>query len=144
MFDQCPVAVSKAKSAMGKHGALGYLTTATMQSFKWAYSYSAIFMVWCAGYLGRSELVTFLKKAKARLICDPGRVSRNRVPESYIFLLDNVHNDGEEADIVKDQWVRNERQLEGIFYEAGLIVHAWTERETIPAGYREVVVWALF
>ena len=80
-----------------------------MQSFKWVHSYSAIFMVWCAGYLSSSDLVAFLKKAKARLIRDEKRVSRNRAPESFIFLLDNVLDDDEEALVVKDQWIRTER-----------------------------------
>ena len=35
-----------------------------MQEFKWTFSYSAIFMVWCAGYLSQLNLVAFLQKAK--------------------------------------------------------------------------------
>ena len=115
-----------------------------MQTFKWSFSYSAIFMVWCAGYLSSNDLVVFLKKAKAHLICDTKRVSRNRCPESFIFLLDNVLNEGEEAMIVKDQWVRTERQFENIFNEAGLLVYKRSSRQQMPSGYRDTVVWALF
>ena len=78
------------------------------------------------------------------MISDTKRVSRNRSPESFIFLLDNVLNEGEEAVIVKDQWVRSERQLEDIFTEAGLLVHKRSSRQQMPAGYRDTVVWALF
>ena len=46
---------------------LGYITKAKMQDFRWRYDYSAIFMVWCAGYLNQPDLVTFLKKAKSHL-----------------------------------------------------------------------------
>ena len=101
-------------------------------------------MVWCAGYLGSTDLVAFLKKAKAQLIRDEKRVSRNRAPESFIFLFDNVLNDNEEALVVKNQWIRTERELEDIFTEAGLIVHQRSEREQMPAGYRDVVAWALY
>ena len=48
---------------MRDHPRCGYVTKATMQAFKWEFSYSAIFMVWCVGYLGRPELISFLKKA---------------------------------------------------------------------------------
>ena len=63
LFDQCPEAVKRAKQAMRDHPRCGYVSKATMQSFKWEFSYSAIFMVWCVGYLGRPELISFLKKA---------------------------------------------------------------------------------
>ena len=62
-FDLCGVAVEKAKSAFKGSKAFGYSDQASMQEFKWLFSYSGIFMVWCAGYLKDEELVTFLHKA---------------------------------------------------------------------------------
>ena len=85
-------------------------------------------MVWCAGYLGRSSLVTFLKKAKLQLSRDSNMTRRSFVPDSFIIVLDNVLRDNEDPDIVKGQWIRSEQQLETIFAEAGLIVYARSER----------------
>ena len=144
LFDQCPEAVKKAKRILLRHERGGNVTQATMQAFQFSFDYSAIFMIWCAGYLGRSELVSFLRRAKTRLIVDSGRMSRRTMPESFIFLLDNVLTIGEEAMIIKGQQVRTERELEVIFAEAGLLVHKRTQRETMPAGFRNVVVWALY
>ena len=72
-----------------------------MQAFKWSSHYSAIFMVWCAGYLARPDLVNFLRRAKASLAIDGDRRGRSFEPESFIFLLDNVLSAGEEATMVK-------------------------------------------
>ena len=115
-----------------------------MQSFEWTFSYSAIFMVWCAGYLPRGELVTFLSKAKEHLIVDAPRRNRSFEPESFIFLLDNVLAPGEGPVVVKEQRVRAKEELEGIFEEAGLLVHRQTGRQEMPGGNRDVVVWALY
>lgn len=57
LFDQCPEAVKRAKSAMKDHPRYGHVNQATMQTFQWSFRYSAIFMIWCAGYLPRLELV---------------------------------------------------------------------------------------
>ena len=60
LFDQCPVAVKRARRAMQQHKSFGFVSQATMQSFEWRFKYSGIFMVWCASYLARPELVHFL------------------------------------------------------------------------------------
>ena len=36
-----------------------------MEHFEWEHEYSAVYMVWVAGYLYDAALVDFLKKAKA-------------------------------------------------------------------------------
>ena len=123
---------------------MGFLTKAKMQDYRWRSDYSAIFMVWCAGYLGQHDLVAFLKKAKTHLAQDSGRMSRRSIPESFIILLDNVLAPDEEPEIVKGQWVRSENQLEEIFAEAGLIVHSRSDREPMPANFHDVRVWALW
>ena len=90
---------------------------------------SVAFRLWwhlhdlCAGYLGRRDLVTFLKKAKVRLAEDSDRVSRNTPPKSFIFLLDNLLDTGEEPQFIKGQQVRSEEEFESIFKEAGVLVH---------------------
>ena len=71
-------------------------------------------------------------------------MSRRTMPESFIFLLDNVLSIGELGSIVKGQLVRSERELESIFSEAGLLVHKRTKREAMLEGFRDVVVWALY
>lgn len=79
-----------------------------MQDFRWRFDYSAIFMVWCVGYLDRHNLIAFLKRAKAQLAKDTERVSRNTPPKAFIFVLDNVLEPGEEPVIIKGQLVRSE------------------------------------
>ena len=101
-------------------------------------------MVWCAGYLGRSDLISFLRKAKARLAKDSSRVTRTTPPQSFIYLLDNVLEDGEKPEIIKGQLVRSEELLEDIFKEAGLLIHKRSKRELMPGRYRDVRVWALY
>ena len=123
LFDQCPVAIEKAKQSMRRYDAFGHLYQSTMQEFDWHFSYSAIFMVWCSGYLTRSELVAFLRKANTKLIEDSGRVSRQRTPESFIFLFENVLEEHEESIVIKDQRLRTVSTLESIYNEAGLLVH---------------------
>ena len=91
-------------------------------------------MIWCVGYLGRSELVSFLQRAKTRLIVDSGRMSRRTMPESFIFLLDNILATGEETVVIKGQQVRTERELEDIFTKVGLLVYKRTQREAMPAS----------
>ena len=144
LFDQCPQAQKKAKNAMRGHKALGYVSIARMQEFQWRFDYSAIFMVWCAGYLGRQELLSFLRKAKTHLIQYSTRTSRTTAPESFIFLLDNVLIPGEEPFVVKGQLQRSQKELEAIFDEAGLLVHKCSERQSMPSGIRDVCVWALY
>ena len=67
---------------------------------------------------------------------------RRTMPESFVFLLDL--SIGEKGLMVKGQLVRSERELECIFSEAGLLVHKRTQRENMPAGFRDVVVWAMY
>ena len=128
LFDRCPVALKKAQQVMKDHPRGGHVTLAAMQDFRWTFHYSAIFMVWCSGYLGRQELVAFLRQAKTRLIIYETRMSRRSVPESFIFLMDNVLSIDEEPVVVKGQQVRSKQELEAIFSEAGLLVYKHSER----------------
>jgi len=92
-FDQCPEAIEKAKAATSKMKRIGQITQASMQEYKWQFFYNAIFMVWCAGYLEKGELVSFLRKCKARLITEGVRISRTNPPYSFIFLMDNIRGE---------------------------------------------------
>ena len=106
LFDQCPKAIGRATQAMSGNSHLGYVCKATMQSFQWCFQYNAIYMVWCAGYLVRPELVVFLRKAKLHLDQEWPYMNRRTDPDSHIILLDNVLALGEEPEFVKGQWVR--------------------------------------
>ena len=88
--------------------------------------------------------MAFLKKAKVQLEQGWARMSRRSDPDSHIILLDNVLGPGEEPAFVKGQWVRSEQELEDIFAEAGLIVHARSGRKEMPENYRDIFVWALY
>ena len=72
-------------------------------------------MVWCSGYLTDKLLVTFLKKAKTRLLMVDLRQTRRAQPESFIILMDNVLEEGETREPVKGQRLRTEHELETIF-----------------------------
>ena len=144
LFDQCPEGVVRAKRAMKGNKRLGYISQARMQDFKWSFQYDAIYMVWCAGYLSRQELVKFLRNAKNHLDQTWVRMSRRTDPDAHIILLDNILQPGEEMYLAKGQLVRAERELEDIFQEAGLIVHARSGRQTMLDGFKDVAVWALY
>ena len=127
-MDGCPLAVSKAQEVMASSANFGYAEEAYMQSFRWRFYYSGIFMIWCVGYLDRPSLVAFLRVAKSRLTPNPGRVSRSSVPDSFLIIFDNILDVGAESKIIKRQRVRSKTELETIYSEAGLIVHSTTGR----------------
>ena len=101
LFDGCPLAVSRAKEAMSARSNFGYAEEAYMETFKWRFYYSAIFMVWCVGYLERDKLVAFLRVAKSRLMPHPGRMNRSSLPDSFLIVFDNVLEEGAESRIIK-------------------------------------------
>ena len=76
LFDQCGTAVSKARAALRSSPNFGNVEQGTMQDYVWHFHYSAVYMVWCAGYLPDKLLVTFLKKAKSRLLLEDLRQTR--------------------------------------------------------------------
>ena len=115
-----------------------------MQGYGWPFEYSGIFMVWVAGYLGHQDLVTFLRKAKTKLLPSRWRTTRREAPESFIILLDNVIEEDDEPKVDKGQRLRTEAQLEAIFSDAGLLVHRRTKRETMPGDFTDVMAWALY
>ena len=115
-----------------------------MQSFIWKMKYTAIYMVWCVGYLDDQELVNFLRTAKSRLIQDEERYTRRSKRRSFLFVLDNLLGEHEEANVIKGQRLRTQRQLEVLFSMAGLIIHEQSEVEPMPNNYRDVMLWALY
>ena len=123
LFDQCPIAVEKAKKALRNNLRFGYAEQASMEHFQWRFHYSAIFMVWTAGYLPEEKLGNFLRIAKTRLLNDEGRFTRRTEPKSFIIVLDNVLPDGWVAPMDKGQRFRTQKQLETIFDQAGLRIH---------------------
>ena len=144
LFDQCAKAVKLARQAMRRNISMGIVQECSMQDFRWPCQYSGIFMVWCAGYLAREDLVAFLQKAKANLMQGAGRFTRLSTPEAFIFLLDNVLAEDEEPWMEKGQRVRSEEQLETILEDACLTVHRRSERQAMPGTYRDVVLLALY
>ena len=47
------------------HPRIGKISEATMEHFEWEQEYTAVYMVWVAGYLCDEALEDFLKKAQA-------------------------------------------------------------------------------
>ena len=115
-----------------------------MQDFKWTFSYSAVFMVWCVGYLKRPELVAFLRQAQRQLIKCGGRATRAAPPESFIFVVDNVLPDGDVSNLSKKQILRTQEELEDIYKAAELRVYDTPVRQAMPEDYEDIVVWALY
>ena len=115
-----------------------------MQDFEWKFLYNGIFMVWVAGYLSNSSLVAFLKRAKIQLDSSGGPSRRSKTPKSFIFLFDNILDEGEEKDPDKGQRFRTEKQFKAIFVEAGLIIHDQSEPATMPDDFMNVKVWVLY
>jgi len=115
-----------------------------MQEFHWPFSYSAIFMVWCAGYLCREELIVFLRKAQVHLLTDGVRATRQSAPKSFIFVVENVRDEGEVAYTHKGQSVRTKKELETIFAEAGLAIHRTSGPSAMPGKFGEICLWALY
>ena len=91
-----------------------------MQKFEWQFQYSAIFMVWCIGYLDHQELVVFLKQAQSMLLRRRLHYTRHNPPESLIFILDNIRDASEEIYKDKGQWIRSEQEIEAALKDAGL------------------------
>ena len=144
LFDQCSVAVQKAMIAMKSLKNCGKIVQSSMQTFQWAKSYSAIFMVWCSGYLNDVPLKQFLQDAQMHLLPNRIRVSRHSPPESFIILLDNIRNELEEPFKNKGQWLRSQKELESLFTKAGLIIFKRSSKIEMPNEYRDIMIWALY
>lgn len=123
---------------------LGYISRATMQKFAWPFFYSAIFMVWCSGYLGRAELLVFMRKAKSHLLAVGARTTRQSPPQSFIFLLENVRESEEMPYTWKGQETRSLKELEAIIKEAGLLVKKCSGKQPMPGNFSDVCIWALY
>ena len=108
IFDQCPIAVEKARKALLGHSRFGYAAQSTMQGFDWKFEYSGIFMVWVVGYLSNPALVSFLRRAKIQLMRGEFRTTRQEHPESFIVVLDNIAEDHQKGKRVKGQLLRTE------------------------------------
>ena len=144
LFDRCPTAIGKVRKELQKDVAFGYAEIANMEDFKWEFSYSAVFMVWVSGYLNNAALITFLRKAKLHLSSNGQMKRRKDAPSSFVFLLDNVLEDGTAKDPEKGQRFRTSGEYEGVFNEAGLVVHAQSDLTKMPLDFLNIKVWALY
>ena len=115
-----------------------------METYRWRFYYSGIFMVWCVGYLEKTKLMSFLRTAKTRLTPSAVRMSRRSEPDSFIIVFDNVLNPLEKPLMHKRQIPRTKADLESIFREAGLIVHRCSGIKNMPNPYSDVCAWALY
>ena len=90
------------------------------------------------------ELIEFLREAKCHLRVENGRLSRRSNPSSFIFILDNVLEDGEVEFSKKGELNRPQASLEALFQEAGLIVAKKTAPTRLNKECRKAVIWALY
>ena len=88
--------------------------------------------------------MNFLRKAKSHLIVDDERVVTRSEQKSFIFILDNLLEINEVAEVVKGQRLRTSRELETLFSSAGLIIKEKSCAEAMPSTYRDVMLWALY
>ena len=144
LFDRCPTAIGIVRKELKKDIAFGYAEIANMEDFKWEFPYSAVFMVWVSGYLNNAALISFLRKAKLHLSMNGQMKRRKDAPSSFVFLLDNVLEDGTTKDPEKGQRFRTSGEYEVVFNEAGLVVHAQSEPTRMPLDFLNIKVWALY
>ena len=115
-----------------------------MEHFEWEQEYTAVYMVWVAGYLDDAKLAAFLKKAKVQLDRTAGPSRRKSKPGSFIFLLDNVLVEGHTREPEKGQSFRTEREFEAIFAQAGLLEHDQSGPKQMPGDRLDVKLWVLY
>ena len=129
---------------MKRHPSCGDIRQARMQDYQWHALYNGIFIIWAIGYLMREELVAFLRRAKSRLMPGSAVVTRRSVPESFIFILDNVFDYTVTAEMLNGQMLRTRQELESIFKEANLAIHQVSEPYSMPESRMDVQIWALY
>ena len=64
--------------------------------------------------------------------------------KSFIFIFDNVLDEGDDKEPEKSKRFQTARQLEKIFEEAGLLIYDHLWPEPMPGDYLNVKVWALY
>ena len=116
---------------------------ATMQSYVWRQEYSGIFLRWCTGYIQDHVLVVFLRKASQHLQRCQLRAGYTTESSSYIFVLDNLLEPGEEPFQVDGQRVRRREDLEKIFERASLKIVKHSAVVTLHQDFKPVMMWAL-
>lgn len=109
----------------------------------WQKQYVGIFMRWCSGYLTDLELVAFLKRASQFLNGTSVKTTRKQGPASFIFVLDNVLEEGEKPFKLLGQRLRHRKTFEELFKQAKLLVYKTTVEAVIHTKFRKVVMWAL-
>ena len=126
MFDRSSAAVNEAKDNTVDCDSVILTETCSMQDYKFNQlrSYSAIYMRWTIGYLGRAEQLAFLKKASEALAQDGGRNTRAKGPASFIFVQDNLKDkySGRGQRTEKRQSIETEEYYQKLFEEAKLTV----------------------
>ena len=136
--------IKKAKAALASYTRMDQIIETTMEDFVFEHEYTAVFMVWVSGYLCNEALVTFLKKAKAQLDTSAGPSRRKSKPGSFIFLFDNVLDEGHTREPEKGQRFRTEREFEAIFAEANLIEYDHSGPKPMPGNRLNVKLWVLY
>ena len=96
MFDKDSDEIAKAMRLKLDHENIQNIECASMQKYKWKEKYNCIFIRWGLGYLKDKKLPSFLKKAKEHLDSSSGRATRQTKTNSYIIILDNLCDPGEE------------------------------------------------
>ena len=142
-FDCDLPSVRKLKKLQKKFQEVENVDHATMQSYVWRQEYSGIFLRWCTGYIQDHELVVFLRKASQHLQRCQLRAGYTTESSSYIFVLDNLLEPGEEPFQVDGQRVRRREDLEKIFERASLKIVKHSAVVTLHQDFKPVMMWAL-
>ena len=103
---------------------VGTVEIATMQDYDPKETYDLIAMNWCLGYVTDEDVVKVLRKFKGNLRAPDKKKTRADEPSSFIIVLDNV----KDRDLYDDnkqgkQRLRSPETFQGLFREAGLIIH---------------------
>ena len=144
LFDPCLVAFEQVMASMARNWQVMRIEQAAMESFEWHAEYSLIVLRWCIGYPADEDLVAFLRAAKERLMPCGRRTTRNSVPQSFILVLDNLLEAGQQPFEDEGQTIRGQGQIEQLFMMAGLRIHMQSERIRLHPRFMKVMMWALY
>ena len=105
MFDICPIAIDEAKDNNINSDKIEITERFSAQDYVFdnAYTFNAIYIKWCLGYLSKYDQIEFLRKAKKALKNPLKRYNRFEGPASYIIILENIDDRPEGSKPITDK-----------------------------------------
>ena len=143
LFDQCPEAVDIARGLKETISNIDRVEQVKMQNFFFTRKYSVIVMRWVTGYLMNDQLIMFLRRAKKALKSWEKTETYPNGSASFILVMDNLSDEGEDYTTPENQRVRTRRNLESLFGQAGLSRIKQMPPKALVKGFEETTTWVL-